>query len=110
VTAFADPDCGSCAVLRKCTTGFCLFLGHSLVSCALKKQATESRSLAEAEYRALASLTSELLWINHVLRSFEVPLSSTILFLKYESWQSQYRQCYVSEDMSIPDTFILSYL
>ena len=89
VTAFADSDCGSCAVLRKSTTGFCLFFGHSLVRCKSKKQVTVSRSSAEAEYQALASLTLELLWIKQILRSLEVPLSSTIFFLKYENWQSQ---------------------
>ncbi|MCI01942.1 hypothetical protein A2U01_0022972, partial [Trifolium medium] len=71
LTAFADADWGSCKVTRKSTTGFCVFLDDSLISWKSKKQPTVARSSAEAEYRALASLTSELLWIKQLLRTFE---------------------------------------
>ncbi|XP_058733061.1 uncharacterized mitochondrial protein AtMg00810-like [Vicia villosa] len=72
ITAFADADWGSCKVTRKSTIGFCVFFGDALISWKSKKQPTVARSSAEAEYRALASLTSELLWIRQLLRTFEV--------------------------------------
>ncbi|XP_022873700.1 uncharacterized protein LOC111392570 [Olea europaea var. sylvestris] len=58
--AFADADGRSCLDSRKFVTGFCVFLGYSLVSWKAKKQTTLSRSSAEAKYRALASTVSEL--------------------------------------------------
>ena len=39
-----------------------------------------SRSSAEAEYRALASLTSEVLWISLLLRAFEIEVGPTMVF------------------------------
>uniref|UniRef100_A0A2N9HTZ5 Reverse transcriptase Ty1/copia-type domain-containing protein n=1 Tax=Fagus sylvatica TaxID=28930 RepID=A0A2N9HTZ5_FAGSY len=46
---------------RHSTTGFCFFFGDSLISWRSKKQHIVSHSSTEAEYRALADTTSELL-------------------------------------------------
>lgn len=74
--AFSDADWGSCPDTRRSVTGFCIFLGDSLVSWKAKKQSITSRSSAKAEYRALAATTSELTWIVQLLRDFHVQISA----------------------------------
>jgi len=63
VHAYVDADWGSCMDTRRSTTGFCIFLGNSLVSWKAKRQRTVSKSSTEAEYRALASVSTEIVWL-----------------------------------------------
>lgn len=70
--AFVDAEWGACIDTRRLVTCFCIFLEETLISLKSKKQATVSRSSAEAEYQGLAIVTSELLWITQVLRDFNV--------------------------------------
>jgi len=67
VSAFSDADWAGCPDDRRSIGGFAVFLGCNLVSWCAKKQHTVSRSSTEAEYKALANATAEVMWIQKLL-------------------------------------------
>jgi len=80
IQVFSDSDWTTCATTRRSVSGYCVFLGTSLVAWKSKKQTTVSRSSSEAEYRALASLACELQWIQYLFQDlhFSVPTPYTV--------------------------------
>ncbi|XP_071688695.1 uncharacterized mitochondrial protein AtMg00810-like [Rutidosis leptorrhynchoides] len=86
LSAFVDSDYGKCSFSRKSVTGFCVFLGKSLISWKSKKQSTISRSSAETEYRALAYVTCEIIWILKILKDLNVKTNLPVkIFRDYKS-------------------------
>ncbi|KAL5567111.1 hypothetical protein UlMin_030275 [Ulmus minor] len=73
--AYSDADHGRDPTSRKSVTGFCIFLGDSLISWKSKKQTIVSQSSTEAEYRAMTSTTKEIVWLHWLLADMGVSLS-----------------------------------
>ena len=69
---YADPDWGTCLDTGHSISGFCFFLGSSLISWKNKKQPTISKSSSEAEYRSLAHATCEDQWLLYLLQDLHI--------------------------------------
>jgi hypothetical protein len=81
LTAYSDADWAGCPDTRKSTSGFCLFLGNSLVSWSSKWQHTVSCSSVEAEYQAVANAVAESCWARQLLTELrQPPTRATIVY------------------------------
>ncbi|KAH9668854.1 protein kinase domain-containing protein [Citrus sinensis] len=69
---FSNFDWASDPIDRHSTTEICFFLGDSLISWCSKKQSFVALSTTEAEYRALANATQEVVWLRRLLRDMGV--------------------------------------
>jgi hypothetical protein len=77
--AYSDADWAGDPTDRRSTTGYCFFLGDSLISWRSKKQTVTARSSTEAEYRALADTAQELLWLRWLLEDMGVNHSTATI-------------------------------
>ncbi|PKU64810.1 Retrovirus-related Pol polyprotein from transposon TNT 1-94 [Dendrobium catenatum] len=73
LSSFSDADWAGDPVSRKSTSGYCSFLGNTLISWTVKKQTTIARSSTESEYRSLAALTADVIWLRRILNDFGIP-------------------------------------
>jgi len=70
---YSDADYAGCPNNRRSVTGWCMFLGSSLISWKSKKQSRISKSSTESEYRAMSTACSEIIWLRGLLAELGYP-------------------------------------
>lgn len=70
--AYSDSKCASCPNTRRSVASYVMLLGDSPVSLKSKKQATVSKCISEAKYRAMEAAATEITWLVRLLQEFGV--------------------------------------
>ncbi|MBW0531847.1 hypothetical protein O181_071562 [Austropuccinia psidii MF-1] len=70
--AYSDADWGNCRQTRRSVNGFVVSFHNCLIIWKTRKQLTVSSSTAEAKYKALTNLSTELLWLRQFVKELSL--------------------------------------
>ena len=76
LTCYTDVDWACDIDDRKSIRAYCIYLGQILISWSSKKQSVVTRLSAEGEYRALASASAEITWIQSLFKELHIECTS----------------------------------
>ncbi|CAN1797732.1 Copia protein [Linum perenne] len=76
LSGYSDSNYAGSLTDRKSTSSTCQFVGHSLVSWFSKKQNCIALSTAEAEYLAVGSACTQLIWMKAQLHDYRLSFST----------------------------------
>ncbi|GKA00874.1 retrovirus-related pol polyprotein from transposon TNT 1-94 [Tanacetum coccineum] len=77
LTAFSDSNWGGIKDNGRSTTAYILYLGSNIISWRSARQKSVSRSSTEAEYKALANASAEMMWVQNLLHELGISLHET---------------------------------
>ncbi|XP_015941322.1 secreted RxLR effector protein 161-like [Arachis duranensis] len=77
-SGYSNADWAVCLDSRRSVSGYCFYIGTSLISWKSKKQTIVARSSSAVEYRVLALATCEARWISFILADLHVPITKSI--------------------------------
>jgi hypothetical protein len=83
IVPYSDADWAGCPDTQHSTSGYCVYLGPSLISWSSKRQPTVSHSSTEAEYRVVANVVIECSWLRQLLLELSCPVDKATIVNYY---------------------------
>ncbi|GKC20786.1 retrovirus-related pol polyprotein from transposon RE2 [Tanacetum coccineum] len=77
LSAFSDSDWGGVHDTGRSTTAYLLYFGNNVISWKSTRQKSVSRSSTEAEYKAIANASAEMIWLKNLLQELSMTISQT---------------------------------